>query len=728
MKKSKRVQPLNPSGQGFKLDPTPYEYPRDVFKILGELKHVKRVYSKHEKDIGSVYYYNVSCSLDTETSSFYIGEDKCSCMYVWMFSINGKVIVGRTWEEFEDMIRRVHMYTDLNTRLICYVHNLGFDFEYFAPRLKWCKSFCLETHKPIYAITEGGVEFRDSLILTNKGLAASAKDLLKYKVEKKVGDLDYKLVRGSKTPLTPKELDYCIYDCLVLDAVIQEKIEQEGSIAKIPLTNTGYVRRFLKEKCYPGNRHSDRAMKKAARQYRAIMEDLTLTSDEYKMLKAAFAGGYTHANVMYVGEDIKERVDSLDFTSSYPAVILSEAFPMSKAQHLENVSRETFIDILKNKLSVFEITFDNIQPKENIPDHYLSESKCITKGKTVTDNGRIVSSERVSTIITNIDFEIIKNCYNYDSIQVGTVLVYEKGYLPKPIIEGTLELYKGKTTLKGVVGSELEYQIKKGMLNSVYGCMVTDIIKELTEYTNDGWMTTEPDTEEAIDHYNNSRTRFLYYPWGVFVTAYARRNLWQGILEFGEDYIYSDTDSIKCVNFTKHLQFVTWYNTQITEKVKTVLKYYNIDPEEASPKTIKGVAKPIGVWDWETEKFKYKRFKTLGAKRYMYIQDEVDEEGVIHENVLHITIAGLGKKSGAVYLSKKEDPFKYFSDQMNIPEEGTGKNTHTYLGEMEGDFIDYLGNPQHFHEYGGVHLEGAGYSLKLSTRFKEYLEGLREAK
>ena len=665
-----------------------------------------------------------------------------------MFSINGKVILGRTWDQFEDMMRRVHMYTGLNTRLIVYVHNMGFDFEYFCHRMKWYKTFCVEVHKPIYGITEGGIEFRDGYILTGKGLAASAEDLLKYKVKKLVGDLDYTLVRGSKTPLTKKELDYCVHDCLVLDAIIQEKIEQEGSIAKIPLTNTGYVRRFLREKCYPGNRHSDRAMKKVTRQYRKIMEDLTLTPEEYTMLKTAFAGGYTHASALWVNEDIDERVygriDSLDFTSSYPAICLSEAFPMSKATHVSNVSREDLKDILKNKLSVFEITFNNLRTKDGVPDHYLSESKCsitvevngksyvypnkkIPSGKVKVDNGRLAYVEgNVTTVITNVDYEIIRAVYDFDSMQVGEMLVYEKGYLPKPIIEGILDLYKAKTSLKNVVGEELNYQIKKGMLNSVYGMFCTSVIKDVVEYTNYGWSTTTPIIEDAIEQYNNSRTRTTYFAWSLFVTSFARRNLWLGITEFGEDYLYSDTDSIKCLNYTKHLPFVNWYNTQITEKVKTVLEYYNIDPKESAPKTIKGVEKQIGVWDWETEKFRYKRFKTLGAKRYMYIQDEVDKEGVLHENALHITIAGLGKKSGAQYISTKEDPFEYFSNKMEIPEEGTGKQTHTYLKEMEGDFVDYMGQTQHFHEYGGIHLEGSSYSLKLSARFKEYLAGLKE--
>lgn len=700
-----------------------------MFTILAEFKRAQRVYAKRDKDLGNLYYYNIPCSLDTETSSFYLNGEKCATMYVWMFSLNGKVILGRTWDQFEDMMRRVEMYTDLNTRLICYVHNLGFDFAFFCRRMKWYKSFCIKVREPIYAITEGGIEFRDSYILTNKSLDESAKDLLKYKVRKLKGSLNYKLIRGSRTPLTDQEKAYCVHDCLVLDAIIQEKIEQEGSINKIPLTNTGYVRRYLKSKCYPaGNSHADKGLKKETRKYRELMSQLTIEPEEYDVLKRAFMGGFTHANALWVREEIKGRVDSFDFTSSYPAVILSEMFPMSKAEHVQNVSRETFNEILEHKLSIFDITLINPRAKKGVPDHYLSESKCRTTGKVKVDNGRVVSVKgKLTTTITNVDYEILKNVYDCDGLVIGDMLVYEKGYLPKPIIEGVLELYKAKTELKGVIGAELEYQIKKGMLNSVYGCMVTDIVKELTEYNDYRWDVTKPDLEEAIGKYNTSKNRFLYYPWGVFVTAYARRNLWMGILEFGEDYIYSDTDSIKCLNVTKHLQFITWYNNLITSKVEKVLEFYGIDKAESAPKTVKGVPKPIGVWDWETEKYEYHSFKTLGSKRYAYSQDEVDKEGELHENVFHITVAGLGKKSGAEYIGSKEQPFEFFSDEMSIPSENTGKLLHTYIdGEMSGEFTDYQGNLQEFHELSGIHLEPTYYTLSLEKGFKAYLDGLRE--
>ena len=48
--------------------------------------------------------------------------------------------------------------------------------------------------------------------------------LFKLPVEKKVGDLDYDLLRNSKTDLTEKELGYCEYDCLVVYYFILEDL------------------------------------------------------------------------------------------------------------------------------------------------------------------------------------------------------------------------------------------------------------------------------------------------------------------------------------------------------------------------------------------------------------------------------------------------------------------------------------------------------------------------
>src|SRR5690606_19419044 len=134
-----------------------------------------------------------------------------------------------------------------------------------------------------------------------------------------------------------------------------------------------------------------------------------------------------------------------------------------------------------------------------------------------------VSAKSLSTTITDVDYGIMKQCYEWDSVEIGVCRYAHKNYLPKPIIESILELYEKKTTLKDVEGSEVEYLLSKGMLNAIYGMCVTDIVKDNAIYKGDDWGIEKVDIDSEIDDYNTSKKRFLYYAWGVWVTAYARK-------------------------------------------------------------------------------------------------------------------------------------------------------------------------------------------------------------
>lgn len=198
-------------------------------------------------------FYNIPCSFDIETSSFYDGDEKRAIMYEWTFGICDQVTCGRTWDEFRVLMQAISVIMKLSQkrRLLCYVHNLPYEFQFIRKRLDWSKVFLLDDLKPVYAISTLGIEFRCSLKLSGKSLANTAKDLTHHTVEKMVGDLDYSLIRTPLTPLSEKELKYCENDVRVVLAYIAEKIEQDGDITRIPLTNTGYVRRYCRERCFP---------------------------------------------------------------------------------------------------------------------------------------------------------------------------------------------------------------------------------------------------------------------------------------------------------------------------------------------------------------------------------------------------------------------------------------------------------------------------------------------
>lgn len=683
-----------------------------------------RKYNYHTEE--STEYLNIESSFDIETTSTMVNDEKMAFMYLWGFGIGNNenhLYYGRTWEELKLFLNNLSNELNLhkNRLLVVYVHNLAYEFQFMRKHFEWLEVFSVGDRKPVKAISTLGIEFRDSYILSGFSLEYTANNLQKHDTKKLIGDLDYSLVRHAETPISPSELDYLKNDIVIVMNYINEQLDIYEKITKIPMTNTGRVREFVRNHCYYSKGKSKyRSSKGKRRNYREIMELLTLGKDEYIKLKATFMGGFTHANAYYTNK-VVENVHSVDFTSSYPAVILTEQFPMGKGftPSTDDILKNGYDYYLENFNCMVGVKFTNLKNKFH-HDSYLSESKCRIRGEKLIDNGRVNKADELATIFTELDLWIVKQVYSYDSLEIKDLTCYPKGYLPKAIVESTLELYQDKTELKGVEGSEIEYNLSKGMLNSIYGMMVTDIVQDDIVYDNmEGWGVEEVNESEEIEKYNEQMSRFLYYPWGVWVTAYARRNLWLGILRFQEDYIYSDTDSIKFLNYEKHESFLTEYNEWVEQKQKDLLNYYKLDLDLLYPKTIEGEVKIAGVWDYEGN---YSRFKTLGAKRYL----------VEENNELYLTVAGLSKRNGIEYMKEisgydNTKVFDLFDDELKIPSNRTGKSTHTYIDSVKkSEIVDYVGNVATVESLSSVHLENADYSLSMSDFYVDFYKLLQK--
>ena len=692
-----------------------------------------------------IKYYNCPCSFDIETTSFYVDEtgnnitykdkeerqkfdptynpEKRATMYIWQLGLNGRVIVGRTWEEFRKCCVELSILLHLSekNRLILYVHNLSYEFQFISRLFKWVNVFSIDVRKPIYAISTLWIEFRCSYLLSGYSLAMLGKQLTTHKVEKLEGDLDYSLMRNTKTPLTDKELGYCVNDVRVVMAYIQEKLEQEGMLSTLPITKTGYVRQYCRKRCLylEGHRQNKR--------YKELMGKLKINDiDEFDLMQRAFQGGFTHCNAYHMG-DTMENVASYDFTSSYPYVMVSEKFPMSGGVKVKVDTEEQAERYFQKYLAIFDVCFLNLMPIDT-NDNPLSSSKCYKKVNVVENNGRVVCADLVATSLTNIDYQVMKQFYKWDSVKFGTFYIYYSNYLPTPLVDCILELYEKKTTLKGVEGMEVEYLKSKEMINSVYGMAVTNPLRDEIIFDGLLWENNPPtNREEMLEKYNNSRNRFLFYPWGIFVTSYARRNLFTGIKSVGDDYIYSDTDSIKFTNPDKHKTYFDSYNKLVTKKLEKAMAYHGFSIERTRPKTKEGKEKPLGVWDFEGV---YKRFKTLGAKRYMVEEDNaLKVNGVSYP--VSLTVSGVNKKTAIPYLwdltgGNTEKIFELFNEGLEIPPSKSGKNLHTYIdGEIEGQLVDYLGNKAPYKELCCIHLEPTGYDLSIASLYKKYITGVK---
>lgn len=682
-----------------------FYHPEDIAEVL-KLAEVEKYLIKTK----GIELYNVCCSFDIETYSFRVGEEKRCIMYIWMFCIQGICIVGRTWAEFEEMIceiiRELGLYE--KKRLFIFVHNLAYEFQFLKDRFTWLKVFAVDERKPVYAVTDGGIEFRCSYILTGFSLATVAKNL-QYKI-RKLDTLDYKLARHSKTKISRQEMLYCLNDVKIIVIYLAELLQREMNLNTIPITKTGFVRRFCRECCMIDKENRYNTFKRL--RYNELMSTLTMTVEEYQQLKRAFQGGFAHASAWYSGQMMPEAV-SKDETSAYPYVMVAMQYPMSPPEHIEIHSEKEFLDNLTLYCCCFDICFEGLEAVTTF-ENYISVSRCWERIRVSENNGRVVEAEKIWTTITEQDFIIIKKMYRWKRCKVANFMRFKRDYLPRDFVKGILTLYSDKTTLKGVEGMEQEYMSKKGDLNSSYGMAVTDPVRDLIYFDTD-WRYESKDPAEILEKYNKDRNRFLYYPWGVWVTAYARKRLMDAILAVGaEDYLYSDTDSVKYMHPEKHEQFFEAENRKALEYLSLACKYHHLPERYIKPKTIDGVEKPLGVWDDDGE---YKHFKALRAKAYL--TEDYDGD-------MHLTTAGLNKKVTVPYLISKygdnEAVFDAFSDGLYVPAEYTGKNTHTYCDrEISGELTDYTGKTCSYHELSFVHLEEASYELSLMEDYKDYI-------
>ena len=652
-------------------------------------------------------YLNLPLAFDIETTTIKqeTGEP-LAFMYIWQFGINGTAVYGRTWAEFSEFLTQLHnaLCPD-DVYLVVYVHNLGFEFSFFAPYFDVGTVFARSPHHPIYVTLDNPkVEFRCSYQLTGKSLAALSEDT---KTKKLVGDLDYALKRTHQTPLTPQEMAYCENDVIILNEFIAEQIKQNGDIAKIPLTKTGYVRREVRDafKAWDGWEEWHKKLMVGYPSY-----------DVFCLLNKCFAGGFTHANCAYLGLTLSD-IGSIDIASSYPAQMLKHKYPLGRWKRLKTIyDRKTLDHICDKYATIMHLSFKNIRATTH--HHTISRHKCGNVAGGVIDNGRIVSADFLDTYITSVDYNIIKKFYDFDGVRVETLYFCQMEYLPRPLIDIIIKHYNNKCTLKGNKDKIKDYQLSKERINSLYGMTVQSPIEPDIRYNKDTgqWSTSYRSGQQMLLNKKRSDGYVLPYAVGVFVTAWARYELLTLLSTIGDDAIYCDTDSIKMRNYTKHIEQIREYNSANRVDLSAAMQYHGLPDSAFEP-----MGKTIGVFEYEGS---YLQFKTLGAKRYFY---------ETKPGIYDYTIAGLPKsrpgdsKNALTYMSDianrdEIDIFDVFEFDLHIPETHTKKLGSVYnFIRWQGFVTDYLGNTTEVTETYGVALEPVDFTLQCAPEFWAFL-------
>lgn len=562
-------------------------------------------------------YKDLFCAFDIETTNDM--ELEQAYMYIWQFQIEDQTIIGRTWMEFKEFLHNCRMQLKQDEWLMIYVHNLSFEFTWLKGMYKFKPDevFSIESRKVLRCTMWEHFEIRCSYLLTNMNLDNFTKKMgVTHKLSGE--EFNYNKKRYPWTELTDRELEYCVTDVKALVEALKVYYAIEGdNFYTIPYTSTGFVRRDVK-----------RAMRHYNRQDLFNMQP---DYDVFRILREAFRGGNTHGN-RYYASTIMENITSYDRVSSYPDVQINELFPMSPWIREENVTAERACRIIfkHKRAALMRVGFSNIRLKNPLWGcPYIPKHKCRNLGKHANDNGRILWADWLEISLTDPDFDIILQEYDYDSITFYDFYHCRYGRLPKPLREEIQKFYRDKTELKGVKGQELFYMLQKAKLNSIYGMSVQAPVKQTIDFIDGFWMERD-DPEPDLLAKNNAKA-FLVYSWGVWTTAHARRELEKAINIVGpERFVYCDTDSVKFIDDGKVL-----FNAYNESRKRDSIKNGGVAEDPAGYKHYLGVYENEGT---------YKRFITMGAKKYAY-EDAAGE--------LHITVAGVSKYKGAAELARR---------------------------------------------------------------------------
>lgn len=573
-------------------------------------------------------------AFDIETTR--IKEIEQSVMYVWQFAAGiGQrvyVCIGRTWPEYLRFIERLTADLGDGEIIPVYVHNLSFEFQFLRSWQDFNAddAVFITARRKILKARSGHMEYRCSYLHSNMSLDEYTRKMGVDYV--KVHGFKYDKERWPWTPLTDFEKSYIVSDVVgLIQALSKEMTLDHDDLYTIPATSTGYVRRDLRD-----------AMKTYSKD---ALRNMQPSLEVFEMLREAFRGGDTHANRFYSGQ-VLEHVHSVDRSSSYPDCQVNEVYPMGPwSTPVKPKKISAWLSMVKHqqrailaRVAFWDLKLKN--PAWGAP--YLSRDKCRKiyvkppdPGETdrrlyMYDNGRILYADYLETTITDIDLRIIMDEYTFTGMDIIQATSCRLARLPWEWIDCNLKYYRQKTELKGVSGQEVYYMKSKNKLNAIYGDTVQDPAKHRELYKHDEYIEDPTPTAELLA--KSGRWPYKNYAWGVWCTAWARWHLHQ-VIKLAHNsrdpktgvrfngFVYCDTDSVKYLGEIPELKNYN-FKRQLTSRGNGA---FADDPA--------GVRHYMGVYEEETGPTGYDKFKTLGAKKYVYME----------KDKLHATIAGVVK-------------------------------------------------------------------------------------
>lgn len=434
-----------------------------------------------------------------------------------------------------------------------------------------------------------------------------------------------------------KSLNHFVNDmeyCLTNEWSLVKKLSDEFN-SNIPTTQSQCIKRKLAFMCLGRDRFSKSSYEKQNEYISKYLGKFSKYSGKYLVeqshlpvkdwehycfLKSCFVGGLCSFNSDYLNEVVSD-VDSYDVCSMYPSCFLLK-YPMRYIGHYKNIY--TFDELIKlysdkehPKYAFIKVKLINLKAKRKcIPieaEQTDTSNNCIDLYESdfhKDDYGRVDEAKSL-IFYTTMDLLIkYSKFYTWDSTELLEVELYDADFLPREFVLTLLSYFTEKCKNKKNPDSWME-TFTKTPVNMIWGFM------------GGGWYFSDKNEfETVLNNYNQFRGTFedrtYALQWAIAVTSHARCRLLDIIDLAGDDWLYSDTDSIRAKSSSKLEKSIAEYNSKVLNKL---LECPYIS--EVSDITVKSnycdVSYTLGMLDFEDH---FKLFKVINKKTYLGKKDD----------------------------------------------------------------------------------------------------------
>ena len=415
-----------------------------------------------------------------------------------------------------------------------------------------------------------------------------------YGIKKLSGDWDYNKYRDENTEITPEEWAYVDHDVMIISRALADyraRGYHENTQASI-----AYSERL--RRTYPRfNKLIAKRMKtKDFDRFREAFpyDIMPLPFELHRHVLLGYFGGISWLNPKYACQDII-NAHSYDVNSMYPDKMANYPLPVGQPIIINDPTPED-ADRMLRAYSCVMADFEDLTLVLKSPRHFPFLMFPTNDKTSVRMQGKIIACKNEFAVLSGYDYKIMTSEYNIKSMKITKIYLFNS---KKGQYADFIHFFMDQKTAADKVrndpeatpeekqDAEVKRSIAKVMMNSSYGKDGTKLLRQCNE-------TFYSPSEDRLEQKLNSEIALpeYYLPSAIMICAAARFQLFSAARLVRDDFIYSDTDSVK-----------------VTDRGNEILQAspdFDIDPYR------------LGSWGYEG---RYDTARFVRQKTYSYTQD-----------------------------------------------------------------------------------------------------------